>query len=102
MIDSAGISTVTVVLHRGSVPPAGQLLPAAAVEEVAVITLFPVSGFFTVTVPVTVTLPPAAMFPVHDTPVAVTVSVPDVAVWSPLGVASSRMSVTFEAMVIPV
>ncbi len=101
-IDSAGTSTVTVVLHRGSVPPAGQLLPAAAVEKMLVITLFPGSGLSTVTVPVIVTRPPTGMSPVHDNPVLVSVSVPEVAVWSPFGVASSRTSEMFEAIVIPV
>ena len=99
---SAGIRTVTVAEQRGSVPPDGQLLPAAAVVSVLVINLFPASGLFTVTVPVTVTVPPTGMFPVQEIPVAVSVSVPEVAVWSPFGVASSRTSVILEAIVIPV
>ena len=65
-------------------------------------TLFPVSGLLTVTVPVIVTVPPTGMFPVQEMPVAVSDSVPEVAVWSPLGVASSTTSVMFEATVIPV
>ena len=77
-------------------PPAGQLLPAAAVDKVEAITLFPVSGLFTVTVPVTVTLPPTGILPVQEIPVAVSDSVPDVAVWSPSGVASSSTSVMLE------
>ncbi len=89
-------------MHRGSDPPAGQLLPAAAEKRVLVITLFPVSGLSTVTVPVTVTLPPAGMLPVQLMPVDVSVSVPEVAVWSPLGVASSSTSVMVDAIVIPV
>ena len=46
---SPGTSTGTVDEHRGSVPPDGQLLPAAA--EVTVLTRlwFPVSGLATVT-----------------------------------------------------
>ena len=90
------------MLQRGSVPPAGQLLPAAAVVKVAVMTLLPGSGLSTVTVPVIVTLPPTGMSPVHDTPVVLTVSVPDVVVWSPFEVASSKMSVASVAIVIPV
>ena len=83
-------------------PPDGQLLPAAAVENVLTSTLFPVSGLFTVTVPVIVTVPPTGMLPVQEIPVAVSVSVPEVAVWSPFGVASSSTSVILEAIVIPV
>src|SRR3984885_2313109 len=99
---SAGISTVTLAEQRGSGPPDGQLLPAAAVENVLASTLFPVSGLFTVTVPVIVTVPPTGMLPVQESPVEVTVSVPDVAVWSPSGVASSDTSPRLEAIVIPV
>ena len=83
-------------------PPAGQLLPGAAVVIVLARTLFPLSGLLTVTVPVTVTVPPTGMLPVQEMPVAVSDSVPEVAVWSPLGVASSRTSVMFVAIVIPV
>ncbi len=97
-----GTSTVTLTEQRGSVLPAAQLLPAAVVARVEAITLFPVSGLFTVTVPVTVTDPPTGIEPVQEIPVAVSVSVPDVAVWSPLGVASSSTSVMLEATVIPV
>ena len=53
-------------------------------------TLFPVSGLSTVTVPVTVTFPSTGMSPVQVTPVPVTVSVPEVAIWSPLATASSK------------
>ena len=42
------------------------------------------------------------MFPVQEIPVPVSDSVPDVAVWSPFGVASSSTSVMFDAIVIPV
>jgi hypothetical protein len=42
------------------------------------------------------------MLPVQEMPVAVSDSVPEVAVWSPSEVASSRTSVIFEAIVIPV
>ena len=54
------------------------------------------------TVPVTVTMRPIGMSPVHDTPVDVTLSVPDVAVWSPLGTALSNTLAASVAMVIPV
>ena len=97
---SAGVSTGTLVLHRLSVLPGAQLLPAAVVLSVAISSLFPGSGFFTVTVPVTVTVPPTGISPVHDTPLLPTVSVPDVAVWSELGTASSNTLVASVATVI--
>src|SRR5580700_7685263 len=97
-----GVSTVTLTEQRGSVLPAGQLLPAAVVDSVLVITLSPVSGLFTVTVPVTVTVPPTGMLPVQEIAVPFTASVPDVAVWSPLGVASSSTPLVLIETVIPV
>ena len=54
------------------------------------------------TVPVTVTDPPTGMVPVHVMPLLVIVSVPEVAVWSPFAVASSKTSLAFVAIVIPV
>ena len=99
---SAGVSTVTLTEQRGSVLPDGQLLPAAVVDNVLAMTLLPVSGLLTVTVPVTVTVPPTGMLPVQEIPVEVSVSVPDVAVWSPFGVASSSTLVMLDAIVIPV
>ena len=77
---SAGISTGTLTEQAGSVPPDGQLLPSAVVEKVLAISLLPVSGLLTVTVPVMVTVPPTGMLPVQETPVLFTVSVPEVAV----------------------
>ena len=97
----AGVRTGTEVVQAGSAPPEGQLFPGAAELRVAVRTWLPVSGSSTVTVPVTVTVPPMGMSPVQVTPVAVTVRVPEVAVWSPLGTASSNTSVASVAMVIP-
>jgi hypothetical protein len=101
VIVSPGVKTVTVDVQAGSVPPGGQLEPAAVVLSVLVITLLPVSGLFTVTVPVTVTVPPTGISPVHEIPVEVSTSVPDVAVWSPLGDASSNTSLALVATVIP-
>ncbi len=79
-IVSAGVSTVTLTEQRGSVVPDGQLLPAAVVDKVVAISLLPVSGLFTVTLPVMVTAPPTGMLPVQEIPVEVSVSVPEVAV----------------------
>ena len=81
----AGVSTVTLTVQRGSVLPGGQLLPAAVVMSVAVSTVFRGTVLSTVTLPLMVTVPPTGMLPVHETLVVVTVSVPEVAVWSPLG-----------------
>src|ERR1700749_1937380 len=97
-----GISTGTLTEQFGSVDPVAQLLPAAAVVIVLARILFPLSGLFTVTVPVTVTVPPTGMVPVHVPPLPLSTSVPDVAVWSPLGTASSNTSLAFVAIVIPV
>src|ERR1700729_4201289 len=102
LIVSAGIRTGTLTEQAGAGAADGQLLPGAAVVIVPAITLFPVSGFLTVTVPVTVTVPPTGMLPVQEMPVAVSDSVPEVAVWSPLELASSRTSVMFPVIVIPV
>ena len=99
---SAGISTGTLTEQRGSVLPAGQLLPAAVVTKVLASTLFPVSGLLTVTVPVMVTEPPTGMLPVQVISVGVSVIVPEVAVWSPSAVASSRTLLMLAAIVIPV
>ena len=71
---------MTLTEQRGSVLPDGQLLPAAVVDKVLAMILLPVSGLFTVTVPVTVTVPPTGMLPVQEIPVEVSVSVPEVAV----------------------
>ena len=60
-----GTSTVTVEVHRASVPPAGQLLPAVADVTVLARTLSPVSGLFTVTENVMVADAPTARFPVQ-------------------------------------
>ena len=99
---SAGISTGTLTEQRGSVLPAGQLLPAAVVTKVLANTLFPVSGLLTVTVPVMVTEPPTGMLPVQVIWVGVSEIVPEVAVWSPSAVASSRTLLMLAAIVIPV
>ena len=61
----AGIRTVTVVVHWGSVPSAGQLFPAAAEVTVVVRDLSPVSGSLTVTEKVMVAVAPGARSPVQ-------------------------------------
>ena len=62
---SAGIRTVTVAVQRASVPPAGQLFPAAAEVMVLVSSLSPVSGLVTVTVKVIVAAWPGVRVPVQ-------------------------------------
>ena len=69
---------------------------------VEVSTVFKGTGLSTVTVPVTVTVPPTGMLPVHETPVPTMVSVPEVAVWSPLTVALSSTLLALVAIVMPV
>ena len=57
--------TGTVVVQRGSVPPAGQLLPAAAEVTVLASRWLPASGLCTVTVKVMVAVSPGVRFPVQ-------------------------------------
>src|ERR1700685_4637248 len=99
---SDGSSTVTLIEQRGTVLPDGQLLPGAVVDSVLAMTLLPVSGFLTVTVPVIVTVPPTGIDPVQVTPLPLMTSVPEVAVWSPLGTASSKTLLASVVIVIPV
>ena len=80
----AGIRTVTVAVQRGSVPPAGQLFPAAAEVMVLVRDLSPVSGLLTVTVKVMVAAAPGARSPVQVRLGLVKVTDPAVAVASEL------------------
>src|SRR6201996_8056149 len=89
---SPGVSTGTLTEHAAAGDAVGQLLPGAAVVIVLASTWLPASGLFTVTVPVTVTVPPTGMSPVHTTAAPVITSVPDDAVWSPFGTASSNTS----------
>ena len=98
----AGVSTGTLTVQRGSVLPDGQLLPGAVVTSVAVSTVFSGTVLCTVTLPLMVTVPPTGMLPVHETLVVVTVSVPEVAVWSPLGEALFSTALALGTMVMPV
>ena len=50
----------------------------------------------------TVTMPPTGMLPVQVMAVELRISVPEVAVWSPLGMASSNDAAATVAMLIPV
>ena len=97
----AGTCTATLTVQRGSVEPDGQLLPAAVVDNVLDRTLLPVSGLFTVTVPVIVTVPPTGMLPVQVRPALVTDRAPELADSSLLGLASSKVSAMFPVIVIP-
>ena len=56
------------------------------------ISLLPGSGLCTVNVPVTMTVPPTGMFPVHASPGLAQRRRPEVAIWSPIGTASSKVS----------
>ena len=61
----AGIRSMTVAVHAGSVPPAGQLLPVAAEVTVLVRRLSPVSGLSTLTEKVMVAVAPGVRSPVQ-------------------------------------
>ena len=89
---SWGMSTVTSTVHRGSDPPGGQVLPGAEDTRVPVMILSPVAGSLTVKLPVTVTTPPTGMLPVQVIAVEVRTRLPEVATWSPVGIASSTVS----------
>ena len=77
---SAGVSTGMLTEQAAAGAEVGQLLPGAAVVTVLASTWLPVSGLFTVTVPVIVTVPPTGMLPVQMTAVPVMVIVPELAV----------------------
>ena len=65
-------------------------------------TRLPRSGLLTVKVPVTETIPPTGMLPVQVIAVGLSTRLPEVAVWSPVTVASSIVSALGLEMVIPV
>src|SRR5580692_995233 len=75
--------TVTVAVHRGSVAPAGQLLPGVVEVTVSVRTWPPVSGLLTVTEYVIVAEPPGDRLPVHVSTGAAYDTDPTVATASP-------------------
>src|SRR5689334_1231534 len=81
--------TVTVALHRVSVPPEGQFVPSVADVMVLVSVPFPGSGFFTVTENVIVAVAPAARLPDQLRVGDVNDTVPAVAAASAPYVASS-------------
>ena len=99
---SAGVSTVTLTEQPGSVPPAGQLLPGAAVDRVLASDLVPGVGVVDGDGAGDRDRAADRDAPGPGDPGAGEDSVPDVAVWSPLGVASSSTSVMSDAIVIPV
>src|SRR5580658_7028556 len=76
----AGVRTGMLTEQAAAGAAVGQLLPGAAVVTVLASTWLPVSGLFTVTVPVMVTVRPTGMLPDQITAVAVTVIVPELAV----------------------
>ena len=83
-IVSPGITTLTVSVHRGSVLPAGQLLPGAA-GGVGDRDDLPAgrSGLATMIDPVSVTVAPTGTSPVHTAPVVPIDRVPELAVSLP-------------------
>src|SRR5260370_687683 len=87
-----GVRTVTVLAQRGSVPPAGQLLPGVVESTVSARILLPVSGVGTVNDPVTVAGCPGARAPVRTAPAVAGArgGAAGAAPGAPLEVASSR------------
>ena len=83
-IVSPGITTFTVIVHRGSALPLGQLLPGAVVASVIAMTCPPAGyGLATMIPPVIVTVAPTGTSPVHTAPVVPIDSVPELAVSLP-------------------
>ena len=80
----ASEDTVTAEEQAGSVPAAGQLLPAEAEVRVLARILLPVSGLLTVTENVIVAVPVAGTVPVQVRSGLVNRTVPVLAVASPL------------------
>jgi hypothetical protein len=78
------MTTLTVIVHRGSVLPPGQLLPGAVVAPVRVMTCPPGGqGLATMSPPVMVTVAPTGTSPVHTAPVIPTDRDPELAVSFP-------------------
>src|SRR5579862_7018742 len=97
-----GITTLTVMVHRGSVLAAGQLLPGAVVVPVVVMTWPPAGqGSATRIDPVIVTVPPTGTSPVHTAPVPPTDSVPEVAASLPTSLIWSAVFEVEKATLIP-
>jgi hypothetical protein len=101
-IVSPGITTSTVIVHRGSADPAGQLLPAAVVASVIAMTCPPAGyGLATTIDPVIVTVPPTGTSPVHTAPVAPTDNVPELAVSLPTSLIWPAVSAVAKLTLIP-
>src|ERR1700685_2966753 len=78
------MTTLTVIVQRGSADPDGQLLPGAVVEPVRVMTCPPDGhGLATMIPPVSVTVAPTGTSPVHTAPVVPIDSAPELAVSLP-------------------
>ena len=101
-IVSPGSRTGTVSVHRGSLLPSGQLLPGRFEVTVKVRSRLPVSGLLTRALTVTVIVAPTGMSPVQAATAPSTTRVPELAVCSPVGVASSPMSAPLIGTVMPV
>ena len=84
-VSVVALTTVTVAVQAGSVPPpTGQLFPAVAEVTVLARLRLPVSGLFTVTENVIVATAPTARFPVQVRFGLAKLTLPAVAAASPL------------------
>src|SRR3984957_16198431 len=101
-IVSPGMTTLTVIVHRGSALPAGQLLPGAVVTPVSAMTCPPAGqGLATMIAPVSVTVPPTGTSPVHTAPVAPIDRVPELAVSFPASLIWSAVFAVVKLTLIP-
>jgi hypothetical protein len=96
------MTTLTVIVQRGSVPPEGQLLPGAVVAPVRVMTCPPGGqGLATMIPPVSVTVAPTGTSPVHTAPLVPIDRVPELAVSFPTSLIWSAVFGVVKATLIP-
>src|SRR3984957_14167910 len=96
------MTTLTVMVQRGSALPDGQLLPGAVVAPVRVITCPPAGhGLATMIPPVSVTVAPTGTSPVHTAPVVPIDRLPELAVSLPASVIWSAVFGVVKLTLIP-
>src|SRR5580693_7172854 len=102
MIVRPGMTTFTVIVHRGSADPAAQLLPGAVLVSVMA-TTWPPAGYGSPmrSDPVIVTVAPTGTSPVHTAPAVPIDSVPELAAWLPALLSWPAVLVVAKSTLIP-
>src|SRR3984957_15294947 len=96
------MTTLTVMVQRGSALPDGQLLPGAVVAPVRVMPCPPSGqGLATMIPPVSVTVAPTGTSPVHTAPVVPIDKVPELAVSFPTSLSWSAVFGVVKLTLIP-